>query len=276
MFRWKIFPYLLLTLTVALGTVAGTSHPSLAFDWRDLIRPGIQVIELSRLSDKQEIELGSEINQQIVSQVKLSTNRSINKYVGDIGDRLVPHSTRPNLKFQFQVVEDDAINAFATMGGFVYVNTGLLKAADNEAQVAGVMAHEIGHITGKHAIKQIRQQIIAQGLADAAGVERNQIVQLGVQVGLNLPRSRSHEYNADAQGLDNLVSAGYAPLGMVQFFQKLVSDKGRVPTILSTHPATENRIGNLQNMINKKYPGQEKVGYGLDSAAYRRRIASLR
>lgn len=89
-------------------------------------------------------------------------------------------------------------------------------------------------------------------------------------------RSRSHEYNADAQGLDNLVSAGYAPLGMVQFFQKLVSDKGRVPTILSTHPATENRIGNLQNMINKKYPGQEKVGDGLDSATYRRRIASLR
>ena len=280
MLRPKNFPrpwfYPLISGLVALGLVVGTPQLSSAFDWRDLIGPARDVIQLTNLSDREEMELGGEINGAIAKEVKFSRNSSINQYVREIGERLIPHSTRPNLEFKFQVVEDDAINAFATMGGFVYVNTGLLKAADNEAQVAGVMAHEIGHITGKHAIKQIRTQILAQGLANASGLERNQVVQLGVQVGLSLPHSRRHEYDADRRGLDNFVTASYAPIGMVQFFQKLVSGSASLPTILSTHPNTQDRVNTLEGMIKERYPGREKVGRGLDSASYSRRIRSLR
>ena len=280
MFRPQNFParwfYPLISGLVALGLVVGTPQLSSAFDLRDLIGPARDLIQLTSLSDEQEMELGGEINEQIAKEVKFYRDRSINEYVREIGERLRPHSTRPNLDFKFQVVDDDAINAFATMGGYVYVNTGLLKAADNEAQVAGVIAHEIGHITGKHAIKQIRRQIITQGLANAAGLERNQLIQLGAEVVLRLPHSRRHEYDADRRGLENFVAAGYAPIGMVQFFQKLVRNGASLPTILSTHPDTKDRIIALEEMIQQQYPGREKVGYGLDADAYAQKVKSLK
>ncbi len=280
MFRPQNFParwfYPLISGLVALGLVVGTPQLSSAFDLRDLIGPARDVIQLTNLSDEQEMQLGGDINEQIAKEVKFYRDRSINEYVREIGERLTPHSTRPNLDFKFQVVDDDAINAFATMGGYVYVNTGLLKAADNEAQVAGVIAHEMGHITGKHAIKQIRRQIITQGLANAAGLERNQLIQLGAEVVLRLPHSRRHEYDADRRGLENFVAAGYAPIGMVQFFQKLVRNGASLPTILSTHPDTKDRIIALEEMIQQQYPGREKVGYGLDADAYAQKVKSLK
>ncbi len=280
MFRPPNFParwfYPLISGLVALGLVVGTPTISSAFDLRDLIGPARDLIQLTSLSDEQEMQLGGDINEQIAKEVKFYRDRSINEYVREIGERLTPHSTRPNLDFKFQVVDDDAINAFATMGGYVYVNTGLLKAADNEAQVAGVIAHEIGHITGKHAIKQIRRQIITQGLANAAGLERNQLIQLGAEVVLRLPHSRRHEYDADRRGLENFVAAGYAPIGMVQFFQKLVRNGASLPTILSTHPNTKDRISGLEEMIQQQYPGREKVGYGLDADAYAQKVKSLK
>ncbi|BAY27792.1 peptidase M48 Ste24p [Calothrix sp. NIES-2100] len=266
--RWF---YPLISLFVALSVSLAAPLPGRAFDLLPLLFQGVQIFQLSNISDRQEVDLGKDINQQVSGEVKLYRNAEVNRYVEQVGRRLAANSDRPNLPYTFQVVDDPAINAFATAGGYVYVHTGLLKAADNEAELASVIAHEIGHIGGKHLVKQMRQQAIAGGLATAAGLDRNQVVGLGVQLALNLPRSRQDEFDADQRGLRTLTRSGYAQSGMVSFMQKLLG-KGSTPTFLSTHPATSDRINTLKRSINSQ-PSNGR--YGLDNAAYKANIRAL-
>jgi predicted Zn-dependent protease len=268
--RWL---YPLLSVVMALSLVLGNSQVTQARPWFDLIFRGVQILQLSNISPRQEIQIGQQINQQLVSsEIQLYRNSDINRYVDEIGQRLAQESTRTDIPYKFQVVNDKNINAFATMGGFVYVNTGLLTAADNEAQVASVIAHEIGHIAGRHAIGQMRQQAIAQGVAAAAGLDRNLAVQIGVDLALRRPHSRQDELEADELGLDTLQKAGYAPVAMVDFMEKLLKKGGSVPTFLSTHPATSDRINALERAID---PARSNIGDGLDTNAYKNKIRAI-
>ncbi|MEH1813741.1 MAG: M48 family metalloprotease [Nostoc sp.] len=284
MFNWKGFAanyrvwrrrwfYPLISVVVALSLCLSTPLPGRTLDFLPLILQGVQVLQLSNISDRQETDIGKQINQQILgSQIRLYRNSEVNSYVEQIGRRLVASSDRPNLPFTFQVVEDDAINAFATLGGYVYVHTGLLKAADNEAELASVIAHEIGHIGGRHLVKQMRQKAIASGLASASGLDRNTAVNIGVELALNRPRSRQDEFDADQRGLRTLTRAGYAQSGMVSFMQKLLKKGGSTPTFLSTHPGTSDRIDALRRAINSQ-PSNGKSG--LDKASYKANIRPL-
>ncbi|MBL1201863.1 MAG: M48 family metallopeptidase [Nostoc sp. ZfuVER08] len=268
--RWF---YPLISVVVALSLCLGTALPGRTLEFLPLILQGVQVLQLSNISDRQETDIGKQINQEIIgSQVRLYKNAGVNSYVEQIGRRLAANSDRPNLSYTFQVVEDNAINAFATLGGYVYVHTGLLKAADNEAELASVIAHEIGHIGGKHLVKQMRQKAIASGLATATGLDRNTAINIGVELALNRPRSRQDEYDADKRGLKTLTRAGYAQSAMVSFMQKLLKQGGSVPTFLSTHPGTSDRIANLKRAIESQ---PSNGTYGLDSASYRANIRPL-
>lgn len=268
--RW-IYP--LISIVVALSLFLSTPLPSRAVDWLPLLIRGVQVFQLSNISERQEADLGRQMNSQIVSgEMRLYRNPEINRYVEEISERLIPYSDRPKLKYIVQVVDDDSINAFATVGGYFYVCTGLIKAADNEAELASVMAHEIGHIGGRHLIKQMRQRAVASGLATAAGLDRSQAVGLGVELALNRPRSREDEFDADSRGLRTLTRAGYAPSGMVSFMQKLLKAKRSAPSFLSTHPATGDRIKALERAISNQSANR---GNGLDNAAYRSNIRAL-
>ncbi|MFN6515134.1 MAG: M48 family metallopeptidase [Nostoc sp. CreGUA01] len=272
MWRRRWF-YPLISLIVALSLCLSTALPGRTLEFLPLILQGVQVLQLSNISDRQETDIGKQINQQILgSQVRLYKNAGVNSYVEQIGRRLAASSDRPNLPYTFQVVEDDAINAFATLGGYVYVHTGLLKAADNEAELASVIAHEIGHIGGKHLVKQMRQKAIASGVASATGLDRNTAVNIGVELALNRPRSRQDEYDADKRGLKTLTRAGYAQSAMVSFMQKLLKKGGSVPTFLSTHPGTSDRIAGLRRAIESQ---PSSGNYGLDSASYRANIRPL-
>jgi predicted Zn-dependent protease len=267
--RWF---YPLLSLFVALGIAVGSPQSSQALPWADLILRGVQVIQLSNISDKQEVQIGKQINQELVSrEVRLYRNQDINRYVDQIGQQLATNSDRPDIPYTFQVVDDKNINAFATMGGFVYLNTGLLKLADNEAELASVIGHEIGHIASHHAVEQMRQTAIAGGVATAAGLDRNTAVQIGVDLALRRPNSRQDELEADQRGLKTLERAGYAQSAMISFMEKLL-DSPSVPTFLSTHPATSNRIAALKRTINSQ---NANLGKGLDSAAYKAQIRPL-
>jgi beta-barrel assembly-enhancing protease len=268
--RWF---YGLLSVLVAIGMVVGTAQPSPAVPLGELILRGIQVFQLSNVSDEQEMALGKQINDQLVSQrkIKIYSNSDVRSYVNSIGQRLAPDSARPEINYTFQVVEDSALNAFATMGGYVYVTTGLVDAADNEAQLASVMGHEIGHIAERHALKNIREQAVRQGLLTAAGLDNSTIANLAVEFALNRPNSRSDEYEADELGLGNLTQAGYAPGAMVEFMKKLLNQRS-VPTVLSTHPATEDRITRLEEAID---PATADQGDGLNRSAYRSEISPL-
>ena len=148
----------------------------------------------------------------------------------------------------------------------------MIAAADNEAQVASVIGHEIGHIAARHSIQQMRQQAIAQGLTAAAGLDRNTLVNLGTKVALQLPNSRKDEFQADQLGLASMKSAGYAPSGMVAFMEKLLKRGGSIPSFLSTHPNTSDRIKALEQAIE---PRSANAGDGLDNAAYKNKIRAL-
>jgi len=266
------FLYPLLSLVLTLSLVVGTAQVTQA-SFLDLIFQGIQFVQLSNISDRQEVQIGQQINQQLVGEeIQLYRNPQITSYVNEIGQRLAKASKRPDIPYTFQVVNDKGINAFATMGGFVYVNAGLIAAADNEAQLASVIGHEIGHIVKRHSIQQMRQTAIARGLAAAAGLDRNTLVNIGVELALQRPNSRKDEFEADQEGLYNMEQAGYAPSAMVDFMEKLLKSGGSVPTFLSTHPATSDRIEALEQAIP---PAQANVGNGLDSNAYKNKISVL-
>lgn len=267
--RWL---YGAMSVVIALGLIVATPQTSQAISWFDLILRGIQVIQLSSLSDSQEVSLGEQINEELVNnEFQLYTNDSITDYVDQVGQRLVPKSARPDIPYVFQVVRDDAVNAFATMGGYVYVTTGLLETASNEAELAGVLGHEIGHIAGRHAVKQMREMAIAQGVLTAAGLDTSTAVSIGVELALRRPNSREAEFEADELGLTNMRDTGYAPIGMVTFMEKLLGG-GSIPTFLSTHPATSDRIDALNAMIDTS---TASTGEGLNSNSYRSRISEL-
>ena len=263
--------YPLISVIVALSVCLSTPLPSKAIDLLPLLFQGVQIFNLSNISDRQEVNLGQQMNQQLQQEVKISDNSELNDYINEIGKRLAANSDRPNIPYTFQVVEDSAVNAFATTGGFIYVNTGLLKAADNEAELASVLAHEMGHIEGKHLIKQIRQQAITSGVATIAGLDKNKAVGIGVQLALNLPRSRKDEFDADKRGLANITRTGYAQSAMVSFMKKLQGSSS-VPAFLSTHPAASERVISLQRQINNQPSNQNN---GLDNLAYQSKIRAF-
>ncbi|MDJ0615684.1 MAG: M48 family metallopeptidase [Calothrix sp. MO_192.B10] len=285
MINWKILSlnkpysrrswfYPLISVLIVISITFSSVLPSQAFSLFDLLLQGARVIQLSNISERQEMRLGQQINKQLLrSKVRLSRDRRINQYINQIGQRLVPYSSRPELKYTFQVVDSKSVNAFATVGGYVYINEGLIKTAENEAELASVIAHEIGHVGGKHVIRQMRKSAIASGLARAAGVEESKLVQIGVDLAYRRPNSRRAEYDADSRGLRTLRRAGYPPSAMVSFMQKLLKKRSRVPAFLSTHPATSSRITALRRQINAQ-PSNSKRG--LNKAVYQTRISSIR
>jgi beta-barrel assembly-enhancing protease len=249
-------------------------QPSFGVSWLDLIIRGVQVVQISNISKTQEVELGTSINQELISsgQAKIYRNQPINDYINQIGQRLAKTSQRPDIPYTFQIVDDDGINAFATMGGYVYVNKGLIAAADNEAELASVIGHEIGHIAARHGIEHMRDSAVAQGLLSAAGLDRSDAVQIGVELAVSRPNGRSDELEADHFGLNNMIKANYAPAGILGFMEKLLQAGGSTPSFLSTHPATSERIKILQEQIN---PQTVNVGDGLDNQAYETITSSL-
>jgi predicted Zn-dependent protease len=270
-FRNKRWIYPLVSVFMAVSLCVTTPTPTKAIDLLPLLLRGVQVFQLSNLSPRQEYQLGQQMNDQVSREVRISRDRELTNYVRAIGERLVRNSNVRDIPYTFQVVEDDSVNAFATTGGFVYMHTGLIKAADNEAELASVIGHEIGHIEGEHLVKQMRQRAIASGVASATGLDRNQAVAIGVDLALNRPRSRQDEFDADRRGLKILGDAGYAQSAMVSFMKKLQSSRS-VPTFLSTHPGASDRVRALQQQIENQPSNGED---GLNNSLYKSRVRYL-
>ncbi|MEN9215250.1 MAG: M48 family metallopeptidase [Gloeomargarita sp. DG02_4_bins_56] len=265
--RWGAF-VALVTLTL-VGVVAPVQAQRSGVPWPVLLQRGIEIFQWSHLSDRQEVQLGQQIHQQLLAQeFQVHNDPELQRYVTEIGQRLVSVSERPGLPFEFTVVRSPQVNAFATMGGFVYVTTGLLRSADNESQLAGVIGHEIGHITNRHVVRQLQQLAIAQGVSTLLGTDGSRLQAVVIELVLRRPRSREQEFEADRSGLNYLVRAGYDGRGLSEFLAKL-QGQGNLPTFLSTHPAPQARIAALRQQM----PAQP-TGAGTDSQAYRQRVLS--
>ena len=245
---------------------------AIAFDFSDLFKGAVRYIQVANISDEQEVAIGKQIQQQLLSQqYELYENQEIQQYVDNIGQELINSNpdTR-DIPYTFNVVVSDAVNAFATPGGFIYVTTGLLKEADNQAQLASVIGHEIAHIEKKHSIKALKQAAIAQGIAETAGVSTNTLAQIGYQLAVDLPQSREYEYEADRVGLEILQQAGYPPMAFADFLKQLQG--GNQPEFLRTHPNSTNRIEAIASEIESSQASSNK---GLDETNYRNNVSSL-
>jgi beta-barrel assembly-enhancing protease len=209
------------------------------------------------ISLEEEWQLGQQLSQDIARQVSLNRDPVVNQYITQLGQRIVAQTNMANLPWNFYVVNDPSINAFAVPGGHVYIHTGLINAASNSSEVAGVMAHEIAHVLARHSTEQISRQYGLSVLASAVlGQDPGMLQQLAAQIvaGGALARfSRQAEEEADNLGLRAMNQAGYNPNGMVTMFQKLLANRrsapSRVEQFFSTHPLTEDRIQDTQRQI---------------------------
>lgn len=238
-------PRSFLALTLALF-LAAAELPA-----RTQLKPG-----RNSFSKEQDVELGREAAKKIEQQVKVVDDAVLRNYISDLGRRLYSTVREPdaNYPFTFKVVADKSINAFALPGGPLYINTGTIVAADNEAQLAGVIGHEIGHVIMRHSTNQITKAQTAQlPLAilgailgnGAAGQLTAVVAQLGVG-SVFLKFSRDAERQADLLGTQMLYDAGYNPEEMARFFQKLAGEGGRGPEFFSDHPDPGNRMNAVQ------------------------------
>ncbi|MGH7514256.1 MAG: M48 family metalloprotease, partial [Gemmatimonadales bacterium] len=216
--------------------------------------------ELSLVSESQEIEMGKQSAQQVEQTIGYYNDPGVQAYVSGIGLKMAKASERPNLPWEFHVVNDASVNAFALPGGFIYVTRGLMTAINDEAELATVVGHEIGHVTNRHSVQQISKAQVAQlglgigsilspSVARAAGVASQ-----GLQV-LFLKYSRDAENQADLAGFRYALNQNYDVREMTNVFQTLdrVSQQaggGKLPEWLETHPDPGTRIQNTQQRLD--------------------------
>jgi len=240
---------------------------------------GIDFYSLDR-----EMALGRQLSQEVEASARLITDPAINEYINRVGQNLVRHSDA-RVPFVIKVLDNQEVNAFALPGGFFYVDSGLILAADNEAELAGVMAHEIAHVAARHATKNMtRAQIwniasvplifiggpVAYAITEVAG--------LAVPLGF-LKFSRDAEREADLLGLEYDYASGYDPQAFVQFFEKLNIEKKKpnmIAKAFTTHPMNVERIEAAQDEIRKYLP--DRAEYIVDTSEFeniKARLASL-
>jgi predicted Zn-dependent protease len=215
---------------------------------------------LNFYSLEHEIALGKQLSAEVERQAKFINDPVVNEYVNRVGQHLVQNSDA-QVPFTIKVIDSDVVNAFALPGGFFYVNSGLILHADEESELAGVMAHEIAHVCARHGTKQATKGEITQlAMIPAmifipytlAGYAIYQGMQFAIPMAF-LQFTRTDEKEADYLGLEYMYKAGYDPNAFVAFFEKVASDEkkqpGTIPKIFSTHPPTPDRIEASQKEI---------------------------
>lgn len=256
-------------LTVAIAALGFAENPKKKANSdienignRDINKGSINFISLNK-----EIEMGRELARQVEEQSKLVKDPIIDEYINRIGQNIVRNSDA-KVPFTIKVVDSDEVNAFALPGGFFYVNSGLILAADDEAELAGVMAHEIAHVAARHGTKQ-------ESKAELLNIASIPLIFVGGPVGYGIRQaagllvpmsflkfSRKSEAEADYLGVQYLYKSGYDPSAMVRFFEKLQAKEkakpGSVSSLFSSHPPTADRILKVQDTIETILPPAER------------------
>jgi predicted Zn-dependent protease len=231
--------------------------------------------QMNFYSVEREISLGRELAEELETSIRILNDPEITVYINRLGQNLV-RSSDAKVPFAIKVVDSEEINAMALPGGFLYVNTGLIRAASEEAELAGVMAHEIAHIAARHSTEQVSKgrffNFASLPLIFLGGPAGYTIRQAA---GLMLPLQMLHfnrraEREADFLGLQYLYKAGYDPTALVSFFEKVKSQEKRKSGFLtktfSTHPVTEDRIRKSQEQIEQSLPPRDE--YALSSSDF--------
>lgn len=211
------------------------------------------------IGKEDEIAIGKEVVKDVESQETVLDNATVQNYVDRVGQKLVKVCDRKDIRYTFKVLDSDEINAFACPGGFIYIYKGLIKEMDNEAQLAAVLGHEVGHIVARHAIQTLQAVYGYQILMEVAlGGKLSKTAQAMVDASAGLillGYGRENEYDADEMGVLYEKNASYNPNGMIQLFETFKEMEGNPPSsfekLFSTHPPAQDRIGNANKIINK-------------------------
>ena len=246
--------------------------------------------QLNAISESREIEIGKDAEPKFLKQYggELPDNEVV-RYVRALGNKLAAESERPDLPWKFHVVDSASVNAFALPGGKIFLSRGLLARMKNEAQVAGVLGHEIGHVTAQHIGQQMTRSAIAQGVIAGIGIagqaseeEWVQVLGVGAQIGGGLyllKFSRDQESQADVLGLRYMTRLNYNPIGQLQvmkILQREANQRGSAQLeILSTHPLPQTRIDDIESLIQEKYPDYDDPRkYKLARDRFQNKVAS--
>lgn len=237
------------------------------------------------VSESQEQAMGDEYNPQVLAQFGVYEDKAMQAFIEREGQAMARVSHRPNLKYQFKVVDSHVVNAFAVPGGYVYFTRGIMAHFNNEAEFAGVLGHEIGHITARHSAKQQSKQKLASGLLMGGMVFSETVRQYGEAASqslglLFLKFSRDNESQSDELGVEYSTAVGYNSHEMANFFQTISRLSGAsgqsVPDFMSTHPNPDNRfarVHQLSDNIQTKIADKSKLK--VNRASYLRMIEGL-
>jgi len=222
-----------------------------------------------------EMAMGRQLADQVDAQVRIISDPVVNDYINRLGQNLVRNSDA-KVPFTIKVIDNDEINAFALPGGFFFVNTGLILAAENEAELAGVMAHEIAHVAARHATRSMtRNQLINMASIPLVFLGGPVVFAMEQVAGVAVPMSflkfsRDSELEADLLGIEYEYSAGYDPSAFVQFFEKLGQEKKHKFSLLakafSTHPMNAERVERAQDEIQEYLPPRSE--YIVDTSEF--------
>ncbi len=240
------------------------------------------------LSRDRELQIGRAIYRSLRDTGRVITDPEIQEYIDDVGRKLAVHAQDGGFQFTFFVVDDPTINAFALPGGFIGVHSGLILATSNESELAGVLAHEIAHVTQRHISRAVyanqRASILTMaallgailvGAVTGAGgdvISGAVATAQGVSAQQQINFTRSNEYEADRVGIGTLAAAGFDPQGMPDFFETLARQSGplasQAPEFLRTHPVTVNRIAETRSRVTDlpETDATDAIGYGISRA----------
>jgi predicted Zn-dependent protease len=237
------------------------------------------------VSTQQEVEMGAQYAAEINRQLPMVTDGSANSIINQMGDQIARAGQR-GLNYTFYIVNSDQVNAFAVPGGYIYVNRGLITRTRTMSELAGVLAHEIGHVEHRHGAEQMERMQRANLGVNLAyillGRQPGQVEATAVNAAGTAyfaRHSREAENEADASAIPMLLASRIDPRGMVSMFQLLISEQRRQPSAFeqwfSTHPTTQDRIDNTQRMINQ-IPAANLRNLSTSSNAYNTLKSRLR
>lgn len=241
---------------------------------------GVNKGDFNLVSYQEEWQLGAQLEQDIARQLQLVRDASVVNYVSLIGQRIVNQTELAQAPWEFHVVNDPQVNAFNIPGGHVYVNTGLICAVDNAAELASVIGHETAHGVSRHATEQMSKAyganiLVSLALGGNPPIYQQLLAQI-VAGGTFAKFGRDAEREADHLGLLYMYNSGYDPYGMVTMFQELIqrrqSRPSSVSTFFSNHPLTEDRIAAAQAQINQLPQRQNLVVRDADLENVQRRL----
>jgi predicted Zn-dependent protease len=240
--------------------------------------------QLVLISEAQEIAMGQAAHPEILNQFGVVEDESLQAYFRQLGLALAKDSHRPDLPWQFTILDSPVINAFAVPGGHIYLTRGILAYMNNEAELAGVTGHEIGHVTARHSVTQMSQQQL-MGLGLGLGSifsptfrQLSQAAEMGLGI-LFLKYSRDHERQADEIGIQYMSHGGYDPEQMSRFFEVFDQMDERqdqaIPNWLSTHPAPPDRIEATAELAQQVKSANPEMEYSVGADAFLRRLNGM-